>query len=317
MPKKKNINSTPGDKLLRFFRLLMLDGKRHYQKQLADIFECSPQTIIRLAAELEEVIGGILVKGLDSHKRWYQIKSLSPLSVGMDMEEIRCLSLCRDLGSKILSEDVLSRMDSSLMELSLYLTDMNSPVAKTDNYLFNGRGYIDYTGKQEIIESLLQAQEERKLCLVSFKEGAHGDFRERNFAPGRILTLNDVLYVLGADLSGDGALIQYTNLAIHRIKLVSILDQIHEDDFPNFDPHNFGFNWSPPRRYQIKFKAGKAAEYVGERIWSDNQHLKHLPDGSLMLTLTTRCDREIKSWIQSFGSECSLVSESGALKEKE
>jgi hypothetical protein len=311
MPRKKNINSTPGDKLLRLFRLLLLDGRKHYQKQLSQIFDCSPQTIIRLASEIEEIIGGILVKGLDSHKRWYQIKSLNPYSIGMEHAAIRYLSVCRDLASNILSEEELSKIAKDLMALSLLLAEYKESSESSKNYLFDGRGYIDYSGKAEIIERLLRAQEEKKLCLVSFREEDKSEFREHNFAPGRMLALNNVLYSLGADLSENGEHIEYTNFAIHKIELVSVLDKLHSQDFPKFVPANFGFQWGAPRTYQIKFKAGKSASYVSERVWSENQALKRLPEGDLVLTLTTSCESEIECWMRSFGSDCSLVSVSG------
>lgn len=74
---RKHDGATKGNKLLRLFHLLMLDGRRHFQQDLQEYLNCSKQTVLRLIDEIEGVIGANLTSGLEKKKRWYQIRSLT------------------------------------------------------------------------------------------------------------------------------------------------------------------------------------------------------------------------------------------------
>lgn len=107
----KQDDASKNNKLLRLFQRLMLDGRRHYQSDLAEWLNCSRQTIIRLVGEIEGVIGTSLESGMDEHRRWYQIRSISRSRLGLDFEELRYLAICRDLAAPYLPEQVRERVD--------------------------------------------------------------------------------------------------------------------------------------------------------------------------------------------------------------
>lgn len=83
MPQKIDPDSTAGVKVLRMFRKLLAESKRHFQSDLAKELECSPQTIIRLAREIEVVVGDCLETGLENRRRWYQLKTVPRSSPGL------------------------------------------------------------------------------------------------------------------------------------------------------------------------------------------------------------------------------------------
>ena len=70
---QKSHDASMGNKLLRLFRLMLADRKRHYQTDLMEYLNCSRQTIIRLMREIESVIGDSLITGMENRRRWYQI----------------------------------------------------------------------------------------------------------------------------------------------------------------------------------------------------------------------------------------------------
>ncbi len=72
MPAKKDADTSPGAKLLRFVSRLS-DGKKHYQVDLVKELNCSPQTVMRLVTEVESVMGGALTTEIDKGRRWYQL----------------------------------------------------------------------------------------------------------------------------------------------------------------------------------------------------------------------------------------------------
>ena len=123
MAYKFDPDSTPGTRLLRLFRRLMLDGRKHYQADLAKEFNCSAQTIIRMAAEIEAVVGAGLETGLEQRRRWYQIRSINRSRLGIEFEEVRYLSICRDLVVAVLPKQILERVERTIFELSVLLSD--------------------------------------------------------------------------------------------------------------------------------------------------------------------------------------------------
>ncbi len=314
MPPKLD-DATPGVKLLRLFRKLMLDGRRHFQTDLAEELQCSPQTIIRLTAEIESVVGASLESGLEYRRRWYQIRTLSRSRLGLDFEEVRYLSICRDLAATSLPKQILQRVDDSIFNLSVLMADQGyaeREKAQQPQVTFFAKGRIDYSPHYKNIDKLLEASEERRICLVSYKASGKAESKEHRFAPGRIISMNNALYILGADVTENFREVRhFTNLAIHRIQSVTFTDRTFKFDLPAIEPGTFGLPWHEPRTFCVSFKAGKAADYVRERIWSNNQKMEDTADGGLRLEITTTSEPELMAWVRSFGDEVESCREEG------
>lgn len=311
MPPKKDQDATPGDKLLRIFRRLMLDGRKHFQGDLANDFQCSPQTIIRIVAEIEAVIGTSLESGIDNRRRWYQIRTINRNMLGLEFEELRYLSVCRDLAAAVLPETVLARVDKTIFSLSTLMADQDfaqRESAQQPQLAFFAKGRIDYTPHQPTIAKLVRAAEERLVCLVRYKASGKAESKEHRFAPGRIVSMNSALYVLGAGLTENFREIRHlTNLAIHRITEVTLTERTFKFDLPKPEAGTFGLPWHEPKIFRIRFKPGQAADYVRERIWADEQTLTDLEDGGVLLEITTRSEPELMAWVRSFGEEAELL----------
>lgn len=311
MPAKIDQDSTPGVKLLRLFRKLMLDGRRHFQVDLAEEFQCSPQTIIRLAGEIEAVIGTSLESGTENRKRWYQIKTLSRSSLGLEFEELRYLAVCRDLAASTLPEQVRKRVDGTIFNLSLLMADheyAERESVQRKQFAFFSKGKIDYTPHFQQIETLLKSVEEKRVCLVRYRAAGKQDISEHRLAVKRLVSMNSALYVLGAVTTDDFRdMRRLINLAVHRIKDVTLTDKHIGFDIPEAEPGTFGLPWHESRTFQIRFKPGKASDYVRERIWADRQTLEELDDGGVMLEIMTRSEPELRAWVRSFGDEAKLL----------
>jgi hypothetical protein len=310
MPFKIDPDSTPGVKLLRMFRKLMLDGRRHFQMDLASELQCSPQTIIRLAGEIEAVIGASLESGLENRRRWYQIKTISRSRLGLDFEELRYLSVCRDLAASTLPEQVRARVDDTIFNLSMLMADQGfaeREKAQKAQFIFFGKGRIDYTPHFEHIEKLLQAAEEKRICLVRYKASGKDEAREHRFAPGRMVSMNNALYVTGATVTEDFRELRHSiNLAIHRLTDVILTERNFSFRLPEIEPNTFGLPWHESKTFRIRFKKGKAADYVRERLWAGEQKIEDTEDGGVLLELSGRSEPEIMAWVRSFGNEAEL-----------
>lgn len=308
---KLNADASAGEKLLRLFQKLMLDGRRHFQSDLAEYLGCSPQSVMRLIAEIECVVGDCLVTGLEKHRRWYQIRSISRNRLGLDFEELRYLSICRDLAEPYLSKNVKERVDQSIFNFSMLMADEEyAEREKVQNKQVGHcfKGWIDYTPYFDFLEKLVEAREKNVVCLVKYKALASDRFREHRFALSRIVSMNNALYALGAGVTDDFTEIRHpTNLAVHRIKDVILTDKPVRFKIPEGDLSMFGLPWHEPRQFRIRFNAGKAAQYVRERVWSDKQKFSKQEDGSLVLDMMSRSEPEVMAWVRSFGDEAEIL----------
>lgn len=314
MPRKRDIDSTYGTKMLKLFRRLMLDGRKHFQSELAEWLNCSKQTVIRLLAEIEAEIGISLESGLEGHKKWYRIRSISRSRFGLDFEELRYLAICRDLATPYLSQQAQQRVDESIFSMSMLLADpayANREEAQKPQYHFFSKGRIDYTPHHEHLELLVEAQTQKLACLILYRAVGKDNTREHRFAINQLLSMNNAIYALGAILTDDfKSVCHFAHLAIHRIVDVTLTNKHFAIQFPQFDRELFGLPWHEPRKFSIHFKAGKAAEYVRERIWSDTQTIKTQDDNSIILEIMTHSEPELLAWVRSFGDEANIVENS-------
>lgn len=301
MGQKIDQDATHGIKLLRIFRKLLLNGRRHYQSDLAREFQCSAQTIIRIMADIESVLGVNLESGMENRRKWYQLRSKNAPSG--DFEEVRYLSVCRDLAEKDLPGPVLARVDDTLANLSAHLTAHHG--ARPDrppamHYFSKGR--IDYTNRFSEIEALIEAIEKRRVCRITYR--IHDGLEDYRFAPACIINMEGALFVAGALLEEERSM---TNLEIHRIQKLEVSREHFDLEFPDLSANLFGLPWHEPRTFRILFRGGETAEYITERIWSDAQTVIQQPDGSLILEITTRSEDELRAWVRSFGSEARML----------
>ncbi|MCL1889917.1 MAG: WYL domain-containing protein [Desulfovibrionaceae bacterium] len=306
----KNSDATAGQKLLEMFRKLMLDGRNHFQSDLAGEFQCSPQTIGRMAAEIESVIGLSLESGLENRRRFYRIRSLNRRMLPLEYEELRYLSICRDLAGHLLPGDVAKRVDNTLLNLSVLMADSeyaNREKVQKGQVSFFRKGHIDYTPHQAVIERLLLAIEEKRVCLVHYKASGKVEAREHRVVPSSLVSQSNALYLLGALVTPQNEFKSYINLAVHRIQEVDLTDKTSEIPQPPADLGAFGLPWHEPRKLRIQFQAGKAADYVRERIWSVEQKIEDLPDGGIVLEILSQSDEELMSFVRSFGRNAKLL----------
>lgn len=303
MPVKRDMDSTTGVKLLRLFLRLMADRNRHFQADLAGWLNCSKQTIIRLMGVIESVVGDRLKMGLEDRRRWYQLSPDSRMPLGLDCEELRFLHVCRDMACSYLPAQVRRRVDDSLFRLAMQVGGEHA-----SRFAFFSKGRIDYTPHFEHIDLLLRAREEGRVCRIRYKAAGRREEKEHRFVVGRMICMNGAIYALGSDLEDDDQTVRrMVSLAVHRILEVRLTDHFSSLAIPEPSPGMFGLPWHEPRHFRIRFAPGKAADYVRERIWADEQRLEDLPDGSALLEITTCSEPELLAWVRSFGDSAELL----------
>ena len=307
MPRKIDVDATTGNKLLRLFRKLMLSHGRHYMSDLARELNCSPQTIGRLMIEIENELGSQIESGLDCHRKWFRFNPTNSNTLGIDTEEIRYLSLCRDLADPYLNNDVRERLDKLILDLSIKQlgeTKFNQEYTKIydPEYSFFSKGQIDYTPYVNIINKLERAAREENILKVVYRSSKSNKTKTILYVPKQFVCLSNALYVIGASLNEDFSFEKQKTLSVHRIDNVEKTE--HKVDFviPKADVSDFGLPWSKePVTFTITFKPGNAVTYVQERQWCKNQKMNILSNGELELTIVTKSVPEVISWCRGFG----------------
>ena len=266
--------------------------------------------------EIEAVVGDSLEYGRDGHRRWYRFKPKQSNRLGLNFAELDFLSVYRDLAAPFLNSEDRVRIDTSLFNFSMLMADPSYQTGITRGanakFVFTSKGRIDYTGHYETLERLAKALRGSLICLVRYRKAGAAEEREHSFAPGRIVSMNGALYVLGATVTKDASCIKHLiSLAVHRIREVTVTDKQFLFKMPSEDLGLFGLPWHEPRNFRIRFAPGGAADYVRERIWSDQQRIVEQEDGGLVLELVSRSEPEVMSWVRSFGEEAELLDKDG------
>ncbi len=77
MPKKHNQDALPRDKLLVLYQRLTLDGRKHFQSDIADDLGCSGQTVTRLIGVIERHLGKdtFIESDIENRRRYYRLRS--------------------------------------------------------------------------------------------------------------------------------------------------------------------------------------------------------------------------------------------------
>ena len=300
----KNSDALPSEKLLVLYQLLTLVAGKHYLGAIAALLGCSAQRIAPMIQIIERHIGkdAFIECGLDGRRRFYQLHTKAfDTALGFNFEELRYISMCRDLAAPYLPEGVTDRINQSLSQLALNLGDANGCSLSGAPIGFRNKGFIDYAPHLGTIEILRQAIEKRQVCRVVYRASGRSVVSEYRFAPGRILAMSGTLYVQGYRLAESSLLKErLTNFSLHRIAEVAATGEYFRFDADDAAARSFGLNWHAPKRIQVHV-APQAADYVRDRIWSDDQTIDDHPDGSITLTVTTTSEKELNAWIWSFG----------------
>ncbi len=293
---------SPGLRLMQLYMLLASTGRPCSLTRLAAILSCSRQTILRMIEQIERIPKAECQSWLKSGERFFQIKSSTPsANLAFTPENLRQLVLCRDIVSHLLPETSRKELHETLRLLT--------PETVQDTTFAEpwGKGFIDYSPFQDILETVQDAMRLSRLCRVRYQSRSLGRSLEYRVAPLRIIAYREALY-LRCRLYDAGArpAREYRTLAVHRVKSLHMERAgFKPADSDDREP-GFGFPFHEPLRVRVAFQKG-AAEYVAERTWSPGQKLTRRKDGTLILTFNTTSRFEVISWVLGFGPDAELL----------
>ncbi|WP_085581018.1 helix-turn-helix transcriptional regulator [Thalassospira mesophila] len=307
MPPKLQQDSLPRDKILTLYQKLTLDSRKHFQADLANELECSSQTVARLIDLVDRHLTKDvqIERGMDGRRRYYQLSCNSiKHGLGFSFEELHFLAICRDLATPFLSKDATDRIGKTLANIALGLGE-DSPTSVPIR--FHSKGVIDYTPHLTTLSMLREAIKHKKICEIQYIATGRKIEKSYRYAPGRILIMGGTIYVHGYQMEETSLLPgRPTTFSLHRITQITTAQEYFLFNADADEVRCFGLSWHEPLRMKIHI-APQAADYVRDRIWSDDQIIEDHPDGSLTLTFVTTSQKEVNAWVMSFGKLAHIV----------
>jgi len=307
--------------LLGLYWWLLFSGREYSLGQLADILNCSKPSVLRLITQLEASGFANVESWIENRQRWYRLKAPQQRPrVSLDVEDLEKLMLCRDMVWHLIPDSIRASLDRSIGHATALLPSPNDRALITETpTTVHGKGTVDYSQKETIVEGLFTALRENRVCRVNYKSPQASEARIHHVAPQRLIISGNSLYLRGWLLVGDGDAGEpnETNMAIQRIEELQLTDQTYSPPKSNRDDSrgkNFGLIEGDPFRVRVSFDRS-AARYVSERVWSDDQVLEQQPDGGVILEFTTTSKPEVIALVLSFGATATVLSPNNLVTE--
>lgn len=310
MPKKIDPDSTPFQKGLRLFFTLLLSGRKMSATELADVLECSKQTVARLADQVFASRGGTIEVSREGNRKYYRMqRPVSRLPLTLGRERLAQLNLCYDFLAKLLPEGMKGDLADTIHN-AMYKHLPEGETMPSSIGLSLGKGLIDYQPFEGFLATLTQAIYGQRACRVTYRKAIKADPKTFLYAPQGLMNYRESIYVTGWRLiEASKKPEREATLALQRIQAVE-LTPVKTASLPqvnNLEDGTFGVMLKEPFKVAIKF-APEAATYVSERIWSQDQSIQIHRDGSLTLKMTSRNAPELRSWVLGFGASATVLS---------
>lgn len=306
-------DAKPAEKLLSLFTTLLFTSRRYSLSDLAEMLDCSKQTVSRLLLQMEGARYGKLAREKQGKEVFFKLLRPEKLpAVSLDAEGLSQLLLCRDFLVKLLPKKMQAQMQKSLEVAVSYLpTGYQKMPGSVATSL--AKGHIDYEPFQGYLETLIKAIRANRVCQVSYSRSINKPQREYDYAPKRLVAYREGIFVIGYIVTDKGTPLpthdEPTPLALHRMTGCTLTRRTSEN-VPDVSPppqDALGvMDWGEPFEVLVKF-APAAATYVAERQWSAHQQVEICDDGSLLLRVQVANEPECVSWVLSFGTAAELL----------
>ena len=315
MPRKLDVDKSYGEKVIRLFGSLMFARRAQTLTELAEMLNCSKQTISRILRDIESAYQVEIERINRGREALYAIKSRKPPPMAyLSESEMNLLYMCRAFTERLLGKQLFQDTKNALDKSQTLLKNQTNLCDA--NFACFYPGTIDYTPHQETIGALIKAMNGKHVCKVTYKSPYNERSKTFYIKPLKIFSFKDALY-LHALRAKDPWQTKYVApefdplLAIHRFRKVEIdetkahFEVPKEYDFQKAFNQTFGIIKDEKFEVEAEF-TGWAAIYVEERIWSNDQIITRDGD-KVRIKFAASSEPEIISWILSFGDDARLI----------
>jgi len=326
MPRKRNPDSTYGQKLLSLFARLLFTGEWVGLTELSRELECSKQTVMRLIDDITLSYDAPVEAKLERGRRLYRIRRRVPGEPAalLTPQEMDALLMCRAFTRHLLGSQTFANAERALTKTSQLLSGGNGDglggagSAGDGDELGEARfevfrpGSIDYTPHLGKLQTVSEAMQEQVVCEAEYRRPGHQETKHFRFKPLKVFSWRESIYVHGRYAKMPGEVFRGVDydpmFALQRflwVKKTDVTFQRPGDyDFDKALNREFGLLRGGEKFRVVAEFTGWAADYVAEREWSPNQVMEWVADGMLKVEFDAISVGEVASWTMAFGTHC-------------
>ncbi|NQT57174.1 MAG: transcriptional regulator [Desulfobacteraceae bacterium] len=308
-----------GRNLIKLLKALELFSKPEGTtiEEMAEYLEVDRRSVYRMISLIEELGFPIYDEKipLEKEKRWKleetylkKLPNMKLPDIKLTISEIMSLYMLKNEAVLFKGTDIEKQINLTFEKISMFVPKNLFDQLKKIRALFvpSSKFAKDYSGKEYIIEQLMQAMLEKKTCYVKYH--SFYDDKEKDFKIDPLHFFENVggLYLfVRATTFGD-----ILTLAVERIQKITETGSSFE--YPkDFDPEEllesaFDIVYGDPIDVKIWFSADQA-RYIKERKWSKTQKIEDQDDGSIILSMNTSGWFDIKRWVLSYGTNAKVL----------
>ena len=308
-----------GRNLIKLLKALELFSKPEGTtiEEMAEHLEVDRRSVYRMISLIEELGFPIYDEKipLEKEKRWKleetylkKLPNMKVPDVNLTLPEIISLHLLKSDTSPFRGTEIEKHNKSAFGKLGLFLPkDAFSNLTKIKALFVSGSKFVkDYSGKEDIIENLMEAMLKMESCYVKYHSFYDDKIKNFEIDPLHFFENDGGLYLL-VNTTRFG---EIRTLAVERIQEMEKAGSFFE--YPmGFDPEellesSFDIIYEEPIDVKIWFSADQAL-YIKERKWSKSQKIEDQEDGSIILSMNTSGWFDIKRWVLSYGANAKVL----------
>lgn len=283
--------------------------------ELAEAFDCTPRTVYRDVAALQERLGAPLVCDKDDGEsgtgRWKMMEgSRFKAAVDFTPSELLSLLAAMSLMQPLLETPYGAGLKTLQGKVRGRLSDSAVRFLEEDAALAVAAGArSDFRRHAATIETLRRAIREKRTVSMRYTS-LHDGAREttRRLDPYKMWYAEGVLYVVGGcHVHG----MEARTFAVDRIRDAAVTEarfQVPEGfRFEEYVRDSFRVFRGETSEVTVEF-APAIAPLIRERVWHESQKIVELPAGAVSLTMRVAGLFEVTQWILSFGAHARAVS---------
>ena len=285
--------------------------------EIAEHLEVDRRSVYRIMDVIQELGFPVYDEKiyLEKEKRWKfmdsylkKLPNMKIPDVNITLHEIISLYLIKGEARVFKGTEIERNIKSVFGKLGMFLPDDAYRRLNKIKALFipTSRFVKDYSGKEEIIDQLMDAIFKQETCHIKYHSFYDDKMKDFAIDPLHFFENDGGLYVfVNTTDFGD-----VRTLAVERIMEITRTGNFFT--YPeNFDLEEllelaFDIVYENPIDVKIWFSADQA-RYIKERKWSKTQKIKEQKDGSIILSMHTSGRWDIRKWVLSYGAEAQVL----------
>ena len=271
--------------------------------ELLGIQQSTARRMIIAIARTDELVEEML----DDSRRLFHIVASQPRPIRFTLSELIAVYLSRGALDPLTGTGLKEDLDAGAARIEAALRKHDAALAKdlAKKVFVVPQGRRKYEGRMDPMDDALTALVRQRALKITY-EPARGDFQSYRFDPYTLVLYRTGLYFAGFSHK-HGKVI---TLALDHLTEIELLPETFAYP-PDYHPLSlvsgaFGIFAGTPVDVHLRFDAA-VARFADRTIWHASQATTLRDDGRLDLHLKVAPEKELTSWILSWGGRCEVL----------